>query len=89
MTDETLNIPVGTPVIARNGETLGKVREVHEHYLLIDQPGAHRDLDLPIEAVVGLEGGRLEVSVNREALTEVDHEETVHRQEDGEGPYPD
>ena len=83
------DIPVGTTVIALNGELLGKVREAHEHYLLIDQPGEHRDLDLPTDAILDLRNGQLLIAVNREALSEVDHEETVHRQEDGAGPYPE
>lgn len=89
MTDEAMDIPVGTPVIALNGELLGKVREAHEHYVLIDQQGVHNDLDLPVDAVTGFQDGKLLVSVNRGALTEVDHEETLHRQDDGPGPYPD
>jgi hypothetical protein len=68
-------------VVARNGEMLGNVREVHEHYILIDQERAHEDLRLPVDAIVEVVGGRLQVSVNREALNLVDHEETVHRQE--------
>ena len=87
MKEELHGIPAGMTVIALNGEVLGRVREVHEHYLLIDQPHAHRDLDLPIDAISDSRDGNLHVSVNREALTEVDHEETVHRQDDGEGPY--
>lgn len=87
MTDKAMNIPVGTPVIALKGEVLGKVREAHEHYVLIDQQGVHNDLDLPVDAITGFSDGKLQVSVNRSALTEVDHEETLHRQTDGPGPY--
>lgn len=82
---EPRDIPAGTPVVALNGNVLGNVREAYEHYLLIDQEGEHEDLNLPIEAVVGMVDGRLQVSVNREALTEVDHEETVHHQQDDPG----
>jgi hypothetical protein len=85
MTDDPHNvasIPVGTPVVALNGEVLGTVREAHAHYLLVDQADAHNDLEVPVHAVIGLVGGTLQVSINRDAATEVDHEETVHRQHD-------
>lgn len=79
------NIPVGTPVIALDGERLGTVREVHKRYLLIDQEGEHDDLDLPVRAIDRLLDGELHISLNRTALTRVDHEETIHhdRVDDG------
>jgi hypothetical protein len=75
------SIPVGTPVVALNGELLGTVREAHPHYLLVRQEEMHNDLDIPAHAVRGMVGGRLELTINRTALTEVDHEETVHHLE--------
>lgn len=81
MTDTSSGIPVGTPVVALNGESLGKVREVHAHYILIEQVGIHEDLDLPVDAIEEMRDEELHVSVNREALSKVDHEETVHRQD--------
>ena len=83
MTDDPHNmrrIPVGAPVVALNGEVLGTVRETHPHYLLVEQPDAHNDLDIPAHAVRGVEGARVLLSINRTALTEVDHEETVHHE---------
>ena len=77
----TTSIPPGTPVVALNGELLGRVREAYPHYLLVDQEG-HEDLDVPAHAVRGMEGGQLHLTINRSALTEVDHEETVHHEED-------
>jgi cell shape-determining protein MreC len=76
---DTRSIPIGTPVVAYNGELLGKVREVHPHYILVDQEGEHDDFDVPVHAIQSFENGKLQVSVNRWAATEVDHEETVHR----------
>ncbi|HEY7030055.1 MAG TPA: hypothetical protein VH482_01945 [Thermomicrobiales bacterium] len=78
----TSNIPVGTPVIAFNGELLGTVREVFPHYLLVHQEGQHEDLEVPVHAIRGFEDGKLRVSVNRTAVTEVDDEETAHRLEE-------
>ena len=75
----THNIPIGIPVLALNGELLGAVREVHPHYLLVHREGEHGDLEIPVHAIRGFEGGTLEVSVNREAVTPVDDEETAHR----------
>ncbi len=76
---DTRNIPVGTRVIALNGELLGTVREVHPHYLLVHQEGEHGDLEVPVHAIRGFEDGQLEVSVNRTAVSAVDDEETAHR----------
>jgi hypothetical protein len=81
MMSEQQEFPVGMPVIALNGEMLGTVREAHEHYILIDQAGVHEDLRLPVDAIAEMMDGKLHVSVNREALNAVDHEETVHRHE--------
>jgi len=55
----TASIPVGTPVVALNGELLGTVREAHAHYLLVDQADEHDDLNVPVHAVIGLVGGKL------------------------------
>lgn len=72
------DIPAGTPVIALNGEMLGRVRESYPHYLLVDQEDIHEDLNIPVHAITSFEDGKLRVSVNREAASVVDHEETAH-----------
>ncbi|HEX2282677.1 MAG TPA: hypothetical protein VHG52_13045 [Thermomicrobiales bacterium] len=82
MTDDphgTRNIPVGTPVIGFNGALLGRVREIHPHYLLVGQEGEHADLEVPVHAILSFEEGQLQVSVNRDSVTEVDNVETAHR----------
>ena len=82
MTDDphgTHNIPIGTPVHGFDGTLLGYVREVHPHYLLVGQEGQHADLDVPVHAILGFTDGQLQVSVNRESVTEVDDMETAHR----------
>ena len=73
------DIPVGTPVIGYDGKSLGTVREVYPHYLLVGQEGVHGDLEVPVHAIRGFANGTLEVSVTRESVTEVDDEESVHR----------
>ncbi len=75
----TSEIPVGMPVTAFDGSPLGAVREVYPHYLLVGHEGQHTDLEVPVHAILGVEDGALRVSVNREAVTEVDDEETAHR----------
>ncbi len=75
----THNIPIGTPVRAFDGSTLGYVREVHPHYLLVGEDGQHTDLEVPVHAIRGFTEGQLQVSVNRGAVTKVDDEETAHR----------
>ncbi len=82
MTDDphgTQSIPVGTPVQAFDGTLLGYVREVHPHYLLVGQDGQHADLNVPVHAILSFTEGQLQVSVNRESVTEVDDVETAHR----------
>jgi hypothetical protein len=82
MTDDphgTRAIPVGTPVVGFNGALLGHVREVHPHYLLVGQDGEHDDLEVPVHAILSFADGQLQVSVNRESVTEVDDVETAHR----------
>ena len=83
---DTANIPIGTPVIGYNGEILGNVHEVHPHYIRVGEEGRHADLDVPVHAIVGVEGGALRVSVTRESVTEVDDVETAHHQD---GSHPD
>ena len=85
MTDDphgARNIPVGTPVVGFDGTLLGRVHEVHPHYLLVGQEGQagqHNDLEVPVHAIRGLEGGMLRVSVTRGAVTEVEDVVRPHR----------
>jgi hypothetical protein len=82
MTDDphgTRDIPVGTPVQGFNGAQLGFVREVHPHYPLVGQDGEHADLEVPVHAILRFAEGQLQVSVNRDSVTEVDDVETAHR----------
>jgi hypothetical protein len=76
---DTASIPIGTSVIAYNGDLLGEVRDVHPHFILVHQEGEHGDMEVPVHAIVGFEDGKLRVSVNRWAVNEVDDEETSHR----------
>jgi hypothetical protein len=62
-----------------NGALLGIVREVHPHYLLVGEEGEHADLEVPVHAILGFSDGQLQVSVNRDSVTEVDDVETAHR----------
>ena len=70
---------MGTPVVGFNGALLGKVREVHPHYLLVGREGEHTDLEVPVHAILGFSDGQLQVSVNQDSVTEVDDVETAHR----------
>lgn len=62
-------VPVGTRVMALDGEALGTVREARRNYLLISIPGSEDDLELPVAAIGRLEQGILYLTVNRGALT--------------------
>ena len=82
MTDDphgARDIPVGTQVLGFNGAELGYVRGVHPHYILVGQDGEHDDLEVPVHAILTFADGLLQVSVNRESVTEVDDVETAHR----------
>ena len=71
-------IQPGTPVIASNGEHLGVVREAYAHYLLVDQEHEHDDLNIPVQAILEIDGTSVRVSINRDSASPVDHEETAH-----------
>ena len=76
--------PVGHEVVAANGEVLGKVREAHPHYLIVERTGEPTvDLDVPMRAVAAVEAGRIVLRVNLEALTELPDEDqtAAHRLE--------
>ncbi len=85
MTDAHQSYPPGTPVVAANGEHLGLLRRAYPRFILIDQEQAHADLDIPVHAVDRYEDGTLYLSVNREALTEVDDEESAGRRLENTG----
>jgi len=82
---DTASIPVGTTVIAADGSVLGKIREVHPHYLLAGIEGQHNDLEIPVHAIREFANGKLRVSINREAATSVDDVETAHRTTESPG----
>ena len=71
--------PEGTPVFALNSERLGTVRTVHPHVVLVEQDSPHADLEVPPHAIASFENGELRLSVNREALSVVDDNESADR----------
>ena len=74
------SFPVGTPVVALDGQRLGTIRTVYPHFLLVAQDGTeHADLEVPIHALGRYDGSQLALTVNREALTVVDDEESALR----------
>ena len=79
--------PVGHEVVAANGEVLGKVREAHPHYLIVERTGAPAvGLDVPMRAVAAVEAGRILLRVNVEALTELpDEDQTAGHRLEAEG----
>ena len=79
MSDPHESYPPGAPVVAANGEHLGLLRHAYPRFLLVDQEQAHADLEIPVHAVDRIEDGNLYLSINREALTEVDDEESAGR----------
>jgi hypothetical protein len=76
-------LPVGALVVAENGEELGRVHTVHPHYFLVEQGTglSTSDLEVPIRAVAAIDGARVVLRVNREALSEVpdEHQSAAHR----------
>lgn len=72
--------PVGTVVFALDGQRLGTIRTVYDHFFLVGQDGdPHADLEVPPHAVARFDGERLYLTVNREALSVVDDEESASR----------
>lgn len=70
----------GTVVIAENGQRLGTVRVAYPHYVLVSEVDApERDLEVPAHAVARVENGKLYLTVNREALSDVDDKEADTR----------
>jgi hypothetical protein len=72
-------IPLGIEVVGFDGRLLGYVREAHEHYLLVGTDSTHKDLEVPVQSILGIEDGKLRVHVTGESSTPVDDEETAHR----------
>jgi hypothetical protein len=90
MSDEhvsSLAIPTGTPVIAADGHLLGRVIDVHPHYLIVAQEEVpHEEFEVPARAIASFEDGRVRLAVNKSALTVVDDDATFHRRRpDAEG----
>jgi hypothetical protein len=70
----------GAEVIGADGKTLGQVREIQPHFLLVGRAGhAHEDRQVPVRSILRIEGGVVHVHVTAESVTELDDEETVHR----------
>ncbi len=70
----------GTVVVALDGQRLGTVRTVYDHFFLVSQDGnPHADLEVPPHAIASFDGERIQLSVNREALSVVDDEESAGR----------
>jgi hypothetical protein len=78
--DQHRPYPPGTTVVAENGESLGVIRAFYAHYVLVRQLNRpHVDLEVPTHAIAPYDGERLVLIVNREALSEVDVEESAAR----------
>ena len=78
--DQHRMFPPGTEVVALDGERLGTVRAVFDHYFLVSQEGnPHADLEVPPHAVAHYDGERIYLTVNRGALSVVDVEEAAGR----------
>jgi len=72
--------PAGTVVFALDGERLGTIRTVYDHFFLVKQDGnEHADLEVPPHAVARHDGERIYLSVNRRALTTVDDAQSALR----------
>ncbi len=80
---ERTGVPIGAAVVAANGEALGTVHTSHAHFFVLEgSEGASAiDYEVPIHAVAGIEGGRVLLTVNREALNPVPAEQqsAAHR----------
>lgn len=79
-------VTVGASVVALDGTVLGKVREIHPHYVLVgEQDDPHFDFDVPVRAIARVDGNTVHLKVNRSALTEVDDTESANRRLEPQG----
>lgn len=73
----------GATVVLFDGQILGKVHTVQEHYLLVEMATDDEPIDyeVPMHAVIGIEGDRIQLRVNREALTTIpaERQTAAHR----------
>lgn len=84
--DQHRRFPPGTVVVALDGQRLGTVRTVYDHFFLVSQDGnPHADLEVPPHAVAGFDDDRIYLTVNREALLIADIEEAAGRRLQSEG----
>ena len=80
-----VDVAAGATVVAFNGETLGTVHTAYPHFFVFERgpqgESAPTDYEVPMHAVVGVEGGRVQLRVNLEALTEVpaERQSAAHR----------
>lgn len=82
-------MPIGAAVIGANGDTLGKVHTAYPHFFVLERgDGAEAaDFEVPMHAVVSIDGGRVLLTVNLEALNRIpsEHQSAHHRlHEEGE-----
>ena len=78
-----VEVPVGAVVVAADGGTLGKVHTAHPHFFVFEQSGGSQpvDYEVPMHAVDTVEGGRVLLTVNLDALNQVPAEQqsAAHR----------
>jgi hypothetical protein len=76
-------VPIGAAVVAASGEMLGKIHTAHPHFFVFEQATGSppADYEVPMHAVSRVEGGRVLLTVNLEALSRVPDEQqsAAHR----------
>jgi len=75
-------VPVGAAVIGADGQTLGKVHTAYRHFFVFEQAGDDpANYEVPMHAVSAVEGGRVLLTVNLEALNQIpsEHQSAGHR----------
>lgn len=77
--DEAEGLLPGSRVEAANGETIGTVRAVFPHFLLVADEVTGVDYDIPQHAINRYEDGTIYLMVNREALTAFRDDATERR----------
>jgi hypothetical protein len=51
-------IPVGAEIRSQNGDMIGRVREVHTRYLLLEADNGS-EVEIPVESILQIEGKRV------------------------------
>ena len=68
---------IGSTVVALNGDTLGTIHTAQPHDVIVEchDTTPPSDYEVPVQAIAGIDDGKVMLLVNREALNPVSDEQ--------------